>query len=111
MSIFNFGNGGRLETSKPSRDCPPSRSTPDKSCQLNRSMQHHLISWPDNTSPQEPALFAGTQSELNRAVFRLNQFLRLLRVDFEQVLRRPIETTRGNRITWILADFKFPVKR
>jgi hypothetical protein len=55
-------------------------------------MQHHLISWPDNTSPQEPALFAGTQSELNRAVFRLNQLLRLLRVDFELVLRRPIET-------------------
>jgi hypothetical protein len=55
-------------------------------------MQHRLISWPDNTSPQEPVLLAGTQSELNRAVFRLNQLLRLLRVDFERVLRRPIET-------------------
>jgi hypothetical protein len=46
---------------------------PDKRCQLNRSMQHHLISWSDNTSSRETICKAVLNQNLNRAVFCLNQ--------------------------------------
>src|SRR5467141_1331721 len=45
----------------------------DNPCQLNRSMQHHLISWSDNTSSRETICKAVLNQNLNRAVFCLNQ--------------------------------------
>jgi hypothetical protein len=46
---------------------------PEKSCQFNRSMQHHLIIWSDNTSSREPICKAVLNQNLNRAVFLLHQ--------------------------------------
>jgi hypothetical protein len=45
----------------------------DNPCQLNRSMQHHLISSSDNTSSRETICKAVLHQNLNRAVFCLNQ--------------------------------------
>jgi len=42
-------------------------------CQLNRSMQHHRISWSDNACSTEPICKAVLNQNLNRAVFRLDQ--------------------------------------
>jgi hypothetical protein len=45
-------------------------------CQLNRSMQHHLISSSGNPSPSKPTCPAVLNQTLARVVFRLNQRLR-----------------------------------
>jgi hypothetical protein len=47
--------------------------SPDKSGRLNWSMQHHLISWSDNTSSRETICKALLCRNLNRAVFCLHQ--------------------------------------
>jgi hypothetical protein len=39
------------------------QSVPDKPCELNRSMQHHLISRSENTSSWSTALSGCTQSD------------------------------------------------
>jgi hypothetical protein len=39
-------------------------------CQLNRSMQHYVLSWSDSTSPREPTCRAILNQNLARAVFR-----------------------------------------
>src|ERR1700686_4351489 len=40
-------------------------------CQLNRSMQHLLISWSDNASLEEPICLADAAKNLARGRFRL----------------------------------------
>src|SRR5713101_1054255 len=56
------------------------RSTRSKmsgnACQFRRSMQHHLTSWSDNTSPRESFYAARLNQNLSRAVFFLNQHSR-----------------------------------
>jgi hypothetical protein len=60
----------------------------------------HLTIWSHNTSHRESIRVAALNQNLNRALDLLelnagerNQLPRLLQEDFEQVLRRPIETT------------------
>jgi hypothetical protein len=55
-------------------------------------MQHHLVVDPTILSVEESVLSAGTQPGLDRVVFRFEQLLRLVQVDCEMALRRPIET-------------------
>jgi hypothetical protein len=43
---------------------------PGNGCQLNRSMQHYVLSWSDSTSPREPTCRAVLNQNLARAVFR-----------------------------------------
>src|SRR6266478_6656744 len=72
---------------------------PDWRCQLNRSMQYHLLR-SDSTFPeQKPLCPAVLHQTLTRTVFRLSQCSRTTLSysgpvsGFRLVLRRPIETT------------------
>jgi hypothetical protein len=60
-------------SSGPAHPGPHETPHSEKRCQLNRSMQHHLISWSNNTFSKEPICKAVINQNLNRAVFRLHQ--------------------------------------
>jgi len=53
--------------------CDGAEPLSDKPCQLNRSMQHYLIRWSDDTSSMETICKAVLNQNLNRAVFRSHQ--------------------------------------
>src|SRR6266478_3992003 len=67
FGAFHRGRSRHLFLSPPSCRVGVSaatvRLTPDESCELNRSMQHHLISRSENTSPWSTALSGCTQSD------------------------------------------------